>query len=62
MQFLWKKPLGGINAATALVLYVFAAPWIFWVFPNAMSLATRLSLDFLQLAVPFGVAFLISAV
>lgn len=57
-----KKALGALDPASALALYVAATPWFYvgflGLFPNGMSLATRVSLDFVQLAVPFGVALL----
>jgi hypothetical protein len=34
VQFLRKKPIGGIDASTAMVLYVACAPWTYVAFPN----------------------------
>jgi hypothetical protein len=46
VQFLRKKPIGGIDASTAMVLYVACAPWTYVSFPNDWSLVTRLLFRF----------------
>jgi hypothetical protein len=58
VQFLRKKPIGGIHAGTAMVLYVASAPWTYVNFPNDWPLVTRLFFDLLPLALIYSVASL----
>lgn len=58
VRLLRRKPIGGVDAGAAALLYVVAAPWLYARFPNEMPLVKRLLVDFLQLAFTFGVASL----
>jgi hypothetical protein len=58
VQFLRKKPIGGIDASTAILLYVVSAPWTYVSFPNDWPLVTRLCFDLLPLALIYSVASL----
>jgi hypothetical protein len=55
-QLARRKPVGGIDAGAASLLYVIMAPWLYRAFPNEMSLTSRIAVDFLQLALTFVVA------